>query len=137
MSNLNTVVWSINLVENNPIPESFDFDSVSSLSKNWEINLFIFGETEIKTSKEFLEYCEKELWKISSHDISISTEDNTLLEPYDYEAGIYEVASFEWEQVSFSEIKKRFEESDSFISIREAWTSKKFWNKIVKVDFVY
>ena len=137
MSNLNKVVWSIKLVENNPVPESFDFDSVASLSKSGERHLFIFGETEINTSKEFLKYCEKELGKISSHDISISTEDNILLEPYDYEDEIYEVASFEWEQVSFEEIKKRFEESDSFISIREAGISEKFWNKIIKVDFVY
>lgn len=137
MSDLNKVVWSIKLVENNAVPESFDFDSVASLSKSWEKHLFIFGETEINTSKEFLKYCEKELGKISSHDISISTEDKILLEPYDYEDDIYEVASFEWEQVSFEEIKKRFEESDSFISIREAWISEKFWNKIVKVDFVY
>jgi hypothetical protein len=134
---MNQVVWTINLIENNKIPESFDFDYVESLSKNWEKNLFIFGETEIKTSKEFLEYCKKELWKITTFDISISSEDNILLEPYDYEEWIYEVASFEWEQVSFSEIKKRFEESDSFISIREAWISEKFGNKIVKVDFVY
>jgi hypothetical protein len=134
---MNTVVWSINLVENKNIPESFDFDSVSSLSKDWKKNLFIFGETEIKTSKEFLEYCKKELWEISSYDISISSEDNILVEPYDYEVWIYEVASFEWEQVTFSEIKNRFEESDSFISIREAWISEKFWNKIVKIDFVY
>ncbi len=134
---MNQVVWTINLIENKKVPESFDFDYVESLSKNWEKNLFIFGETEIKTSKEFLEYCEKEIWKISTSDISISSENNILLEPYDYEEWIYEVASFQWEQVSFSEIKKRFEESDSFISIREAGISEKFGNKIVKVDFVY
>jgi len=134
---MNQVVWTINLEENTKVPESFDFDYVASLSKNWEKNLFIFGETQIKTSKEFVEYCEKELWKINNFDISISSEDNILLEPYDYEEWIYEVASFEWEQVNFGEIKKRFEESDSFISIREAWTSEKFWNKIIKVDFVY
>lgn len=134
---MNQVAWTINLSENKNIPESFDFDYVASLSKNWEKNVFIFGETQIKTSKEFIEYCEKELWKISSYDISISSEDNILLEPYDYEEWIYEVASFEWEQVSFGEIKKRFEESDTFISIREAGISEKFGNKVIKVDFVY
>ncbi len=137
MSNLNQIVWTINLIENKAIPESFDFDYIASLSKNWEKNLFIFGETEIKTSKTFLEYCEKELWKISSYDISISTEDKILLEPYDYEEWIYEVASFEWEQINFAEIKARFEENDAFISVREAGISPKFWNKIIKVDFVY
>jgi len=131
------VVWTINLSENNKIPESFDFDYVASLSKNWEKNLYIFWETEIKSSKEFVEYCEKELWKISSYDISISSEEKILLEPYDYEIWVYECATFEWEQVTFSEIKNRFEESDSFFSIREAWISEKFWNKIIKVDFVY
>ena len=134
---MNQVVWTINLLENKNIPESFDFDYVASLSKNWEKNLFIFGETEIKTSIEFVEYCEEELWKINFYDISISSEDNILLEPYDYEEWIYEVASFEWEQISFGEIKNRFAENDAFISVREAGISKKFGNKIVKVDFVY
>ena len=134
---MNIVVWTINLKENKNIPESFDFDYVASLSSNWEKNLFFFGETEIKTSKDFLEYSKKELWEISDYDISISSEDKILLEPYDYEEWIYEVVSFEWEQINFSEIKKRFEESDALISIREAWISKKFWNNIIKVDFVY
>ena len=134
---MNQVVWTINLLENKNIPESFDFDYVASLSKNWEKNLFIFGETEIKTSVEFVKYCEEELWKIADFDISISSEENILLEPYDYEEWIYEVASFEWEQISFGEIKNRFAENDAFISVREAGISKKFGNKIVKVDFVY
>jgi len=124
-------------MENKNIPESFDFDYISSLSKNWEKNIYFFWETKIETSKNFLKYCEKELGKISNYDISISSEDNILLEPYDYEEWIYECTSFEWEQVNFWEIKKRFEESDNFISIREAWISNKFWNKIIKVDFVY
>lgn len=134
---MNLVVWTINLAENKNIPESFDFDYVASLSKNGEKNLFIFGETEIKSSKDFLDYCEKELWKIPNYDISIETENKILLEPYDYEEWIYEVASFEWEQVSFSEIKNRFEENDALISIREAGISPKFGNKIIKVDFVF
>jgi hypothetical protein len=134
---LNTVVWTITLEWNNIIPESFDFDTIASLTKEWNKVLYIFGETEIKTSKEFVEYCEKELGKITHTDISISSEDNILLEPYDYEEWVYEVSSFEWEQVSFSEIKNRFEESDSFVSIRECEVSKRFWNKIIRVDFVY
>ncbi len=134
---MNKVSWTVNLVKNNNIPESFDFDYVASLSKNWEKNLYIFGETEIKTSKEFIEYCKKELWEISNYDISISSEENIFLEPYDYEAGIYEIASFSWEQITFWEIKSRFEWWDWVISIRESWISPKFWNKIIKVDFVY
>jgi len=134
---MNTIVWTVNLAENKKIPESFDFDYVASLSKNGEKNLYIFGETEIKTSKEFLEYCKSELWEISNFDLSISSEDNIFLEPYDYEEWIYEVASFEWEQITFWEIKNRFEWADWIISIREAEDSRKFWNRVIKVDFVY
>ncbi|MDQ7010032.1 MAG: hypothetical protein Q9M94_07115 [Candidatus Gracilibacteria bacterium] len=134
---MNLVVGTINLEKNENIPESFDFDYVSSLSENGEKNLFIFGETEIKSSKEFVEYCEKELGKITDFDISIETENKIILEPYDYEEGIYEVASFEGEQVNFSEIKNRFEENDTLISVREAGISPKFGNKIIKVDFVF
>jgi hypothetical protein len=137
MKKLNTIVWTINILKTTNIPKSFDFDYVASLSKNWEINLYIFWETEIETSKKFMEYCEKELWKISSYDFSISSEDNLFLDPYDYEAWIYELATFEWEQISFWEIKNRFEWSDGVISIREAELSNKFGNRVIKVDFVY
>ena len=133
----NLVCGTINLEKDKNIPESFDFDYVVNIWKSWEKVLYFFGETDIKSSKSFLEYCEKILWKILVYDISISSEDKIFLEPYDYEEWIYECASFEWEFISFSEIKNRFNQVEWVISIREAENSKKFWNRIIKVDFVY
>ena len=134
---MNLVVWNITFVWNIIIPKSFDFDVIETLSKIWDKNIYLFWETEIKTSKDFILMCEKELWKIKNFDISISSEDKIEFLPYDYEEEIYELVSFEWEEVSFEEIKERFKEHDAIFSIREAWISEKFWNKIIKADFIY
>ena len=134
---MNTIVWTITLEWNNLISDEFDFDIVPSLSKDWNKTIYFFGETPIKSSKDFLEESEKILWKILFSDISISSEENVFLDPFDYEEWVYEVASFAWEQINFSEIKKRFEWNEEVISIREAGFSNEFWNKIIKVDFIY
>jgi len=134
---MNTVVWTITVEWKDQISEDFDFDIVPSLSTNWNITIYFFWETEIKTSKDFIEDSEKYLWKILHSDISISSEENVFLDPFDFEEWVYEVASFSWEQITFWEIKKRFEWNEEVISIREAEVSEKFWNKVIKVDFVY
>jgi len=134
---MNTIVWTITLEWNNLISEEFDFDIVPSLSKDWNKTIYFFWETPLKTSKEFIKESEKILWKILFSDISISSEENVFLDPFDYEEWVYEVASFAWEQINFSEIKKRFEWNEEVISIREAGFSNEFWNKIIKVDFIY
>ncbi len=134
---MNTFAWNITLKINSKIPSDFWYDYIESLSIDWWKNLFIFWETEIKTSEELLEFFRKELWEIKNYDISISTEDKIELLPYDYEEWIYEVVSFQWEQIDFNEIKSRFEEHDAIFSIREAEKSEKFWNRVIKVDFVY
>ena len=134
---MNTVVWTITVEWKDQISEDFDFDIVPSLSINWNITIYFFWETDIKTSKDFIEDSEKYLWKIIHSDISISSEENVFLDPFDFEEWVYEVASFSWEQITFWEIKKRFEWNEEVISIREAEVSEKFWNKVIKVDFVY
>jgi hypothetical protein len=78
-----------------------------------------------------------ELWEFKNHDISISTEDKIEIINVAYEEWIYEVATFEWEEVTFAEIMDRFADFEEVISIREAELSQKFWNKTIKVDFVY
>lgn len=134
---MNTLAWNITIDWNKVVPKNFDYDFVESLSKTWDKNLFIFWETWIKTSKELIESIEKTFWKLKDYDISISTEDKIKLLPYDFDEWFYELASFEWEEVDYEEITDRFAEHDAIFSIREAWISPKFWNKIIKADFVY
>jgi len=134
---MNTFAWNITLIWNKSIPNDFEFDFIESLSKTWDKNLYIFGETEIKKSDDLIKLFNEKLWKLKSYDISISTEDKIFLDEYDYEEWMYEVVSFEWEFIEFNEIKERFEDHEALFSVREAEISEKFWNKVVKVDFVY
>jgi len=134
---MNLVIWNVTFKWNIIIPKSFDFDIVESLSKTWDKNIYFFWETEINSSKDFLEKELKKIWEIIDYDISISTEDKIEFLPYDYEEWVYELVSFEWEEVNFEEIVERFKEHDAIFSVREAEISKKFWNRVIKVDFVY
>jgi hypothetical protein len=134
---MNTFAWNITLKWNKVIPNDFEFDYVESLSKDWNKNLYIFWETEINSSKELIDYFIEKLWELLNFDISISTEDKIEILPYDFEEWIYELVSFEWEEVNFEEIKARFEEHDAIFSVRETEKSKRFWNRVIKVDFVY
>ena len=54
-----------------------------------------------------------------------------------YEEGIYEIATFEWEEVDFNEIFDRFKDFEEVVAIREVEVSEKFGNKKIRVDFVY
>jgi len=105
---------------------------------DWEnITVFIFWDTKIESSKEFIDDFES-YWKIISHDISISTEDNINLLNTDFDMEwLYEWASFEGLEVDIRDISERFLDAFEVISVREAEESTKFWNRIVKVDFVY
>ena len=125
-----TVKWTVttNLLE---------YDYIESFTKSWDKNIFVFGETKFETSKDLINFFEERFEKLINYDISISTEDKIEVLSWGYEEWIYELVSFEWEQVDFNEIKERFEEVPEVIAIREAEISTKFWNKIIKVDFVY
>ncbi|MCD5380625.1 hypothetical protein LR004_01750 [Candidatus Gracilibacteria bacterium] len=134
---MNTVVGTITLDGNDLVSEEFDFDIVEALEKSGNKTFYFFGETECKTSDDFLTESKNFLGGILNYDISISSEENVFLDPFDYEEGIYEVASFEGEQVTFGEIKNRFGEVKEVMSIRECEVSKRFGNRIIRVDFVY
>ena len=133
---MNTFAWNITL-NWNKIINWLDFDYVANLSKTWDKVIFIFWETELKSSKDIVQMLEEKLWELKNHDISIETEDKMELINDTYEEWVYELATFEWEQVDFAEILDRFWEFDEVVSIREAEISSRFWNKVVKVDFVY
>lgn len=134
---MNTFAWNITFNWNKVVPENFEFDYIESLSKIWDKNLYIFGETELKKSNDLVKSFEEKFGELKNYDISISSEDKIELLEYDYEEWMYELVSFEWEFTDFNEIKERFEDHDAIFSVRETWVSERFWNKIVRVDFVY
>jgi len=125
------------LVAWDSVIELDEFDYIESFSNSWDKSVYIVGETELKSSQELREMLESRVWKISHFDMSMSSELAVWVTPYDYEAGVYECSSFEWESVGFEEITERFEDVEWVFAIREAGVSEFFWNKIVKVDFIY
>lgn len=133
---MNTFAWNIVLKWNNVI-KWIDFDYVENISLNWNKVLFVFWDTELKTSKELEKMLKEKLWEILFFDIGVSSEDKITILWDKYEEWVYELTSFEWEQVNFEEIVDRFSDFEWVISVREAEISNKFWNKVVKVDFVY
>jgi len=132
---MNIFAWNFTINGNKKI--DLDFDFVESLSKNGDKIVFVYWETELKTSKEVLEMIINNVWELKNHDISISSEDKIEIINLAYEEGIYEIASFEWEEVSFDEIYDRFKDFEEVVSIREVEISDRFWNKKLRVDFVY
>ncbi|QFR39365.1 hypothetical protein A9Q91_03980 [Candidatus Gracilibacteria bacterium 28_42_T64] len=99
--------------------------------------VFVFGDTKIENSKDLVEDFET-YGEMISHDLSISTEDNMNILNTDFDAeGLYELASFEGLEIDIRDISERFLDAFEVISVREAEESKKFGNRIVKVDFVY
>ena len=133
---MNKFAWNITL-DWNPSVSKVDFDYIENLSKNWNKVLFVFWETELNSSEELITMLKDKLWEMLNHDISISTENKLNIVWESYEEWLYELASFEWEEVDFAEIVDRFVEIEEVVSIREAEVSKRFWNKVIKVDFVY
>ena len=133
---MNIFAWNITLKWNKTVTW-FDFDYIESLSKSGDKIIYFFWDTEFKKSSEILNMFEEKFWELKNHDISISTENKVELVNWTYEEWIYELATFEWEQVDFDEIMDRFWEFDEVVSVREAEISERFWNKVIKVDFIY
>lgn len=132
---MNIFSWNFTLKGNKKI--DLDFDFVETISKSWDKVVFVFGETELKTSKDLLLHIVEQVWELKNYDLSISSEEKVEIINLAYEDGIYELATFEWEEVSFQEIYDRFKDFEEVVSIREVEISDRFWNKKVRVDFVY
>lgn len=131
---MNKFAWNITVKWNSRVELEFDF--VESLSKTGDKNIFFFWEAENAKKEDILAVL-KEQFEILNFDISVEKEDKIEIIGETYEEWLYEVASFEGEEVSFEEISDRFADFEEVVCIREAWISEKFWNKIIKVDFVY
>jgi len=132
---MNIFSWNFTMNGNKKI--DLDFDFVESLSKNGDKIVFVFWETDLKTSKDLLEHIVSCVWELKNYDISISSEEKVEIINLAYDDGIYELATFEWEEVDFDEIMDRFKDFEEVVSIRESENSERFWNKKIKVDFVY
>ena len=132
---MNKFAWSVTITGDNVV--DLDYDYIESMSVDWNKNVFVFWETEFKTSQEIVDFFKEKFGELLSYDISIESEDKIEIFAWEYEEWVYELASFEWEQVKFSELIERFSEIPEVVSIREAEISKKFGNRVVKVDFVY
>lgn len=98
--------------------------------------IFVYWKTLLESSDKLQEEFAL-FWEILNYDISFDKEDNIVILNDDIEEGIYELVSFEWPEVDFIDIKDRFEDVYEVISVREAEESSIYWNRIVKVDFVY
>lgn len=133
---MNLFAWNVTMKWNNVIKD-FEFDYVANLSKDWDKVLYVFWDTELKTSEEVVNMLKEKLWELKNYDISISTEDKMDIINSTYEEWVYELATFEWEQIDYWELLDRFWKFEEVVSIREAEKSIRFWNKVVKVDFIY
>ncbi|PZM83271.1 hypothetical protein DLH72_03820 [Candidatus Gracilibacteria bacterium] len=123
-------------IKGNPKVE-LEIDFIESLSKTGDKNIFFFGETELNSSEEILDSFREIFPEILNYDISVETEKKIKIVGESYEEGLYELATFEGEEVNFDEIFERFEDFEEVVCVREAEISEKFGNKKVKVDFVY
>ena len=134
---MNTFAGNITLNGNKTIIWELDFDYVENISKDWNKIMYVFGDTDIETTEELKNMFQELLGEILLYDVSISSEVDVSILWDSYEEWIYELATFEWEQVDFDEILDRFADFEWVISIREAEKSSRFWNRVIKVDFVY
>lgn len=132
---MNKFAWNITIKWNPKVELEIDF--IESLSKTWDKNIFFFWETELNSSEEILDSFKEIFPEILNYDISIETEKKIKIVWESYEEWLYELATFEWEEVNFDEIFERFEDFEEVVCVREAEISEKFGNKKVKVDFVY
>ena len=112
----------------------YDFDIIASGEKTyfvmWEVD-----EDNLTALVQF--FTETFNSDIESYDLSISSVDQIDVLADKYTEGVYEVVSFEWADISFDTISERFELVDEVCIVREAEDSKKYGNRIVKVDFLY
>jgi hypothetical protein len=132
---MNKFAWNITFKKGVDL-ESINYESISTYMENWDINIYVFWETESKTSEEIIEEF-KSFWEVINYDISIETEDKIFILNNKIDWDIYELVCFEWVEICIEEVLERFAESAEIVSIREAEDSSKFNNRVIKADFVY
>lgn len=130
---MNIFAGNITLKHKTKIPE-LDLDIIPA----GDAGFFIMGADEsLQSSQEVIDYLEKNIGELESYDISIESEDELEILSSEYEDWVYECVSFEGPETSFDDIIERFADSGEVICIRQAEDSKKYGNRVIKVDFVY
>lgn len=124
-----TFSWEVDL-------SKLNYKNLVSLGDNYT-TVFVFWDTKFETSKALLEDFEK-YWEQISYDVSISTEDKITMMNTDLDKDwLYESASFEWPESDIKNVTERFMDTYELICVRESENSEKFWNRIIRADFVY
>lgn len=130
---MNIFAGNFSIQEEVEIPD-IDFDIIKTSSTSF----FIMGADEtIWDSKSLETFLKDQFWNLLSIDMSIESEDRVEILSPEYEGEVYECVSFEWPNVNFEDILERFVETPEAICVREAQESKKYKNKLIKVDFLY
>lgn len=134
---MNKIAWSI-LFEKQIDFVIEDLFFVETSNSDWTFNYFLYWKTYINTSLEMISKLEKMAWiKSINYDISISTEDSLEIYQEIKIDWIYTITSIEWAAENFDSVVSKFSDSSPYIiSIREAESSNKFWNRIIKIDIV-
>lgn len=120
---------------------SFTIDNlnfVESLNPTGTYTYFFYWKTYKKTSIDLLKELQEKAWaRLVNHDISISCEDEIEIYSEKQVEGVYTIISIEWSKETYKTVVDKFIESSPFIvCIREAESSPRFWNRIIKIDII-
>ena len=131
-------IFAWNIFFTNILPEKIpDLDiDILPISKN---GLYImWWLEEWQTLSDIIFLLTQTFWELSFRDIS-TEDDEDILEilTEDLESWIYECVSFDWPELVFEDIVERFSEVDAVICVREAELSKRYQNRVIRVDFLY
>lgn len=140
----NTVVWSLTFTGKIPEEPVFDaFEMVMKKIKEDVFNVFVYGKTDISSSKDFIEYLQKTFDReLIWYDISISTEDKIFLSQEHVLTWNYYFTTYQGFWKNFHNILAEVQtwgihKNDKVIAIREAEESKMFpWERVIKVDIL-
>ncbi len=126
------------LLFQNTLPKDIpDLDiDIMKISQKWIYAMW--GLEEEQSFEDIITILWKHFWEVEYQDIS-SEDDGDQIEILleELETWVFETVSFEGNEVSFQSIVERFSETDSVLAVREAETSHKYWNKVIRVDFLY
>lgn len=114
-----------------------EFETLVIPTSSGDTLVFLLWEIDTDDEQELRDFLAENFGEWKEIDVSFSAVDAIELLVDSYEDGVYELVSFEGESVIFDEICERFAQADGAILVREAETSRKYGNKIVKVEFIY
>ncbi|MCH8518277.1 hypothetical protein LAT59_00730 [Candidatus Gracilibacteria bacterium] len=103
-----------------------------------EKGLYVMGGLEDEqTLDDVMMQLEKTFSIREYTDISFEDEDTLEILTEELESGVYESVSFEGPELQFEDILERFTETDTVLCVREVEVSKRYKNRVIRVDFLY